>query len=309
MSEVTEAAGGLISIIIPAYNSDEKIENCLQSIITQSYERKELVIVDGGSSDSTVKIITHYAALHAFIRYVSERDKGIYDAMNKGIELAKGDWMLFLGSDDVLHDKNVLSNFNELVRETKARFVYGNVRLVGDSLMGTDGSVYDGVFSVKKLFEKNISHQAIFYSRYVFQEIGQFTIRYSTCADWDFNHRCFAKYETQHIDLIVSKFVTGGLSSLKGADLYTEDECIFRLKEYYRISFYNNLFKSYCWVFAHHANKEYSRKHFGKSFYYFFFYFKHSCNKTVILKILLKNLFIRIRNQTKRIYNKNMYFL
>ncbi|MDB5089026.1 MAG: glycosyltransferase, partial [Mucilaginibacter sp.] len=98
-----------ISIIVPTYNAEKTLRMCIDSVVSQSYRQKEIWIVDNQSDDSTISIINEYVTLYSYIKYISGKDRGIYDAMNKGIGVANGRWLYFLGSDDTLHDKNVLT--------------------------------------------------------------------------------------------------------------------------------------------------------------------------------------------------------
>jgi glycosyltransferase involved in cell wall biosynthesis len=99
----------IISIIIPTYNAGKTLRTCIDSVVSQNYRQKEIWIVDNQSDDGTISIINEYAALYTYIKYISGEDRGTYDAMNKGIGVAKGRWLYFLGSDDTLYDENVLS--------------------------------------------------------------------------------------------------------------------------------------------------------------------------------------------------------
>ena len=99
-----------ISIITPTYNSEKSIESCILSVANQTYKNIEHLIIDGQSSDNTLGIVKNYAERFSHLRVISERDNGIYDAMNKGIDLAQGEWIYFLGSDDIFYDEHVLED-------------------------------------------------------------------------------------------------------------------------------------------------------------------------------------------------------
>src|SRR5258708_1387752 len=96
------------SIIIPTHNSAKKLSPCLESIISQSFQNFEIIIVDGASSDDTFSVVNHYREANSNIRWFSEKDRGIYDAMNKGTSVAQGEWIYFLGSDDRLYENDTL---------------------------------------------------------------------------------------------------------------------------------------------------------------------------------------------------------
>jgi len=207
-----------ISVITTTYNASATIEQALLTVANQRYEPLEHLIIDGLSEDNTVSIVEKYQKKFPHIRMVSQKDKGIYDAMNKGIDLSCGDWLFFLGADDVLYNENV---FNELYDEgylSKKEVVYGNVLVVGDTSWAKDGTLYDGRFDLHKLFRNNICHQAIFYPAEIVKETGYFNMKYFISADWDFNIRCYAKKEFRFVDKIIAKFTGGGTSSAGGVD-------------------------------------------------------------------------------------------
>lgn len=189
-----------ISIITPTLNSMLTIESCLSSVASQTYKNIEHLIIDGASSDGTLEIVKRYQSNFNHIRLVSESDKGIYDAMNKGIDLAKGDWLFFLGSDDTLYNKNIFSSLSEILSDPKLDIIYGNV--IGK----TSGRKYLGKFSKIKLIFANICHQAILTRKTVFEKFGKFETKYKTSADWLFNMKWFNDKSIKHI-YIESNFV------------------------------------------------------------------------------------------------------
>ena len=171
-----------ISIIIPTFNASKTLSDALESILGQSFTDYEVLIMDGLSSDNTVEQARSFQ--DARIRIVSEKDAGIYDAMNKGIQLAHGEWLYFLGCDDKLFDKETFQEIAPSL-ESDCDVVYGNVSFL------ISGRTYDGKFSRLKLLRSNICHQAIFTRKSVFQRIGVFNTEYKGLADWHFNMRWF----------------------------------------------------------------------------------------------------------------------
>jgi glycosyltransferase involved in cell wall biosynthesis len=189
------------SIIIPTYNSQRTINRCLDSISCQEFKDFEVLIMDGFSVDDTLKIAGSYNDPR--IKIYSENDKGIYDAMNKGIKLVLGQWLYFLGSDDELYDKDVLQKVSKEIKNENYDFVYGNIFSMYSKV------IYDGEFTKRKLLtERNICHQAIFYKRDIFDKLGDYNLEYKIWADWDFNIRCFSctKIKIKYIDLLIAKF-------------------------------------------------------------------------------------------------------
>jgi glycosyltransferase involved in cell wall biosynthesis len=200
-------ASPFFTIIIPTFNSGKTLQNALSSILFQSFSDFEILIIDGISNDNTIKIVKENAEKDKRIRFISEKDDGIFDAMNKGIELSFGEWLYFLGSDDQLHDSSVLNSVFDNVQNTRFNFFYGNI-------LSSKG-IYDGEFDSEKILKKNISHQAIFYRKNIFNQIGNYNTRYKTHADWDFNIRCFSSdfISVKYLNIIIADFAKGGVSS------------------------------------------------------------------------------------------------
>lgn len=199
----------LFSVIIPTYNAEKTLAATLNSLLEQRFTDFEVVVADGQSKDNTLHILQEYAGNDKRVRFVSEKDKGIYDAMNKGVQLAKGEWLYFMGSDDTLLSNNVLLDVSLFIIKSRSVFIYGNV------LMGNKKHWYDGPFTWEKLLKKNISHQAIFYNRKVFDLVGNYVIEYKTHADWAFNISCFRNksIEPEYMNVLVARFGVGGVSS------------------------------------------------------------------------------------------------
>ena len=211
----------VFSIIIPTYNSGNTIVNALNSIYSQSFTQLEIIIIDGLSTDNTIEVVKTFAAKDNRIKWISEKDSGVYDAMNKGVDLADGQWLYFLGSDDTLYDTNVLHKVYNIINSDQDHFeiLYGNV------MSRALGTSYDGEFSRKKILEKNICHQAIFYKNTVFKEVGYYNVKYKIAADYEFNMRCFFnnRLKIKYADLIIAHYFDAGLSSRSyDALFYTE---------------------------------------------------------------------------------------
>jgi len=201
------------SIIIPTLNSSGTLKSCLESIIPQNYTNFEIWFIDAVSSDNTLDIIVEYQQLYRNINYISEPDKGIYDAMNKGINLANGEWLYFLGSDDTLYNNSVISSVANKIRDTSDKVIYGNVMMRGQNQWNLDNVLFNGEYDMAKMVSTNICHQAIFYHKSVFQLLGNYDLSYIASADQEFNLRCYAKTSFTYIDLIIANFFVGGYST------------------------------------------------------------------------------------------------
>ena len=149
----------LISVVTVSYNAVSTIEQTILSVINQTYPNIEYVIIDGESTDGTVDVIKKYADRITY--WVSEPDKGIYDAMNKGMGISTGDFLIFIGADDLFYTTDVIKNIVAKIKEMNVIY-YGNVIFKGV------GKKYLGKFNKIKWATTNISHQAIFYPRQVY---------------------------------------------------------------------------------------------------------------------------------------------
>lgn len=215
------------SIIIPTFNVAKIIERSIKSIIQQTYKRFEIIIVDGASTDNTCPIVKRYQNEHKNIILISEPDQGIYDAMNKGIDASSGNWLYFMGADDVLFDENIFQELFDSGVFDENKVVYGNVRIEGNNNWAKDNQIYDGKFDLKKLLQKNICQQAMFYPRRVFKEYGLFDLKFPVSSDWIFNLKIFSKEVFVFIDQTIAVFATGGKSTFDN----TSDSYLLILEE------------------------------------------------------------------------------
>lgn len=205
----------LISIITVTYNAAKTIADTINSVVSQTYQNIEYIIVDGGSKDSTIDIILTYK--NKITQWVSEPDKGIYDAMNKGLKMANGDWCIFMGADDVFYTEHTVEDF---VRHFTNRnnVYYGNV------IMKTTKEIYPGnKVSKLTICRKNICHQSIFYPKKIYKRYD-YDLEYPIWADWLYNIKQFSLSPQSfiYINSIVSIFNDTGASD-KGDDNFKKD--------------------------------------------------------------------------------------
>lgn len=208
------------SVIVPTFNSETTLSVALDSVVGQTYKNIEVIIIDGLSTDNTIKISKKYVEQFNNVKVLSEKDKGIYDAMNKGISLSKGDWLYFMGSDDHFFSKDVLETIVKTIDKTSIDILYGNI------CSNTYGSKYDDEFTYEKLIKKNIGHQAIFFNKRVFNIIGIFSLKYKALADWDHNIRWFfsSKIKKKYIDIIIANYADGGYSMMNADNNFNKDK-------------------------------------------------------------------------------------
>lgn len=222
----------LLSVIIPTFQSANKLHIALDSLVKQQFKNFEILVVDGASKDGTVAIAEKYRAMHSEITILSESDKGIYDAMNKGICKARGEWLYFMGADDYLVDEKVLHElFENNVNLSLFDVLYGNVT------SPVLGEKYLGEFNHNSITKWNICHQSIFFRKAIFAKLGLYNTKYSTWADWEFNLRWFNRksIRKKYVDTIIAYFAPGGFSSEKVIDeSFLADKQYLLLKYRYR---------------------------------------------------------------------------
>lgn len=202
----------MISIITPVYNSEHFIEACIKAVIAQACPDVEHIIVDGGSTDQTVKIIQTYAEKYPHIRWISEKDQGQSDAMNKGILMAKGEIIGFLNADDY-YEPNVLNRVSQLFAEMpEPSFVAGNCNIRNeDSVLlevnkPTKLKLYQLLMGCSKHpFPYNPS--AYFYHTSLHDKVGLYEVKEHYAMDLDFILRAVQAANVKHIDETWGNFV------------------------------------------------------------------------------------------------------
>lgn len=246
------------SIIIPSYNVERVLERCIKSIVNQTFVDFEIIIQDNLSADQTIDILEKFNDNR--VKIFSQKDRGVYDAMNKGVSHSSGDWLLFLGADDWLYNNAVLENVhNEIIKHTNEKFIYGNVKINGNCSWASDGEIYRGNTTIGELFESNICHQSIFYNRDIFKDGRIYDLKYPYSADHDFNIYCSSRFSTKYVNIIISNFAGGGLSS-------TENDVSFgkykwqNIVEYFGFKLLNKDFKIYKSKFRQTAKEFYQTK-------------------------------------------------
>jgi glycosyltransferase involved in cell wall biosynthesis len=220
-----------ISIITPTFNAAATIAACIESVAEQTYPAKEHWIIDGVSTDDTMTIVQQYAAVYPHIRYVSEKDKGIYDAMNKGIALSEGEWLYFLGADDTFYNNQVLENIP--YQQDQVQVIYGDVLMPLDH--NNDFStayIYGSNFDYQLIQQKNICHQSIFYRREIFHLFGSYNLKYKFYADWDFNLKWMLSGSVRsiYINRTIAKYSRNGISSRSHDRVFAIDKPLLILQ-------------------------------------------------------------------------------
>jgi len=210
-----------LTIITPVLNNINDIESCLQSVVQQTYVYKEHWIIDGGSTDGTLEIIQKYAQQYDYIKWVSGKDNGIYNAINKGIDKANGDWIYVLGSDDKLINNTIIEDVFKNTEFQKFDVLYGKIMLRETS------EVLGECTDIEGLKYSCTHHQATFTRKSVFEKLGKYEEKYRICADWAFTIRCFQTkgIKFKYIDVIVAIYAMTGFSNLaNGTNVRIKDK-------------------------------------------------------------------------------------
>lgn len=198
-----------ISIITICYNSEEHIEECIQSVIAQNYENKEYIVIDGGSEDSTLNIIDKYKEHIDYL--VSEPDNGISDAFNKGIKNCTGEIIGILNSDDIMMSEALESVANEYERDVN---VYRGNLLYWDEKTGKKFIQYPNMKFRIPPFNPKVCHGASFITKKTYDQFGGYKEDFDVMMDLDLFLRLFsgnAKFKT--INKTIFTFRMGGVSS------------------------------------------------------------------------------------------------
>lgn len=203
------------SIITVCKNSEKTIEKTIKSVIEQTYKNIEYIIIDGKSTDNTAGIIKKY--INKISHYINEEDNGIYDAMNKGVNLATGDYISFLNADDRLFDELSIERVCKQIKNNNSEAIdvfYGNV-LILDQETGRANVWKPAPVSRFSLFRSALPHPATFYRKGAFKKNGLFNENISIAADYDWVVRGLIKNGLQfkNIDCLTAMFSKGGVST------------------------------------------------------------------------------------------------
>lgn len=214
-----------ISIITIVYNNVRDIEHTILSVFNQTYDNIEYIIIDGASTDGTLDIIRKYRGSIDIL--VSEKDGGIYDAMNKGLSKATGDYVLFLNSGDELYDNNTIQTI--VSKGNGADIIYGETKLVDEdrNIVGDRRHKAPAQFDWKSFqYGMNVCHQAIYVKRDITEP---YDLQYKLSADVDWVIRAAKKAKTtQNVNCYVARYLVGGMSQKRHKQSLKERFEIFK---------------------------------------------------------------------------------
>lgn len=207
-----------ITIITATYNSGKTLTDTIESVLRQSYKNIEYILVDGASKDNTLDIVKHYLPLfEGRMCYISEPDRGIYDAMNKGIGMATGEVIGFLNSDDFYTADDVLERVATAMADKRTEAVYGDVHYVHDTDLGKCVRYYSSKSFHRRWMRLGFmpAHPSFYCRREVYEKYGSFDLSYKVAADFEHLLRLIFvnRIRTQYIEMDFVTMRTGGASS------------------------------------------------------------------------------------------------
>ena len=221
-----------VSIITTCYNREKTIAQAIESVLGQDYPDIEYIVVDGASTDGSFKVVRSYGSRIA--KVISERDGGMYEAINKGIKMATGEIVGLLHSDDFLFHPHIISEIVERFKQTSADIVYGNGLFV--DAQGTDKVIRDWRSGNYRRWKVRLGwlplHPTVYIKRSAIERYGLYNEKYQIAADSDFLVRYLYKADLQveYLGKYVVRMRMGGLStdSQKRKAMWKEDVEMFR---------------------------------------------------------------------------------
>ena len=213
-----------LSIIVVTYNATLTIEKVLENIIRNKTGETELVVIDGQSTDGTLQKIDNYK--NSIDTFISEKDKGIYDAMNKAIQLSKGEWLYFIGADDLIYE-GAITQFFQALHGYHWQLIFGNYYETSNNQIIK--TCNQQPYSFKwQLLKGCLNHQSVFIKRSLFEKYGNYNTAYQFCADYEFYLRIpFAILKAaKKIEYPIAYYNKTGASSIAKELVYKERKSI-----------------------------------------------------------------------------------
>ncbi len=228
----------LITIIVVVLNAFNELTKTIKSIRGQIYKNIEIIVIDGESNDETLEYLRDNKG--EIDEWKSEKDRGIYDAMNKGMDISKGEWVLFLNAGDTFYSDKVISEiYKSKDKYSDVDIIYGSVEI-----LKKDFSYIKKSLEPSKIMQQMICcHQSIFFSQRVVREF-RYDLNYKICGDYDLLMRAYKKgLELSNMNTVISKFAYGGLSEKKRMQRNFEEYKIIRNNYGFSIKIFLNFIK------------------------------------------------------------------
>jgi glycosyltransferase involved in cell wall biosynthesis len=235
-----------VSIITPTYNVEKTINDTLNSIMNQTYREIEHIIVDGNSKDNTINIINGYKNINSKI--IIENDKGLYDAINKGIKIATGDIIGILNADDIFYNNRVIEDVVEKFEiETCLDAIYANIIFIKDNNPNKTIRNYNSKYwkPIKFAWGNMPPHPSFFCKKRIYEELGLYKLNYKIAADYELliRYLYIHKINVKYVDIITTKMRIGGISTSGIRSILLLNKEILRACKENRI--YTNYFMLY----------------------------------------------------------------
>ncbi len=229
-----------VSIITIVYNNVAYIEDCIQSVLNQTYKNIEYIIIDGGSTDRSQKIIEKYQSKLAY--YISEKDRGLYDALNKGIQQATGEIVGLLHSDDILFEDTTIEKIVNKFKETGSDLVYAK----GMFVHRDDNSNVRRIYYSKPYKKRYLNfgwiplHTTIFVKKSIFEKHGLYMEQYQISSDYDISLRWFLddSMRKEFLDQWTVKMRLGGKSTTKKLQVIKSMEDVNIIRRYKLLGYF-----------------------------------------------------------------------
>jgi len=217
----------LISVITVVYNlinanREEYFRQCIESVHNQSYENIEHIIIDGASTDGTIEIIKEYEQKN-WVKYISEPDSGLYDAMNKGVKLAQGEYLAFLNSDDFYSDNKGIEKCIKKLQQTNADFSYTKAKIIDENNKSVKNHLHKKTNFGDVFVEMPFSHQTMIVKTDVFKKLGMYNLDYKSASDYEFVLKMVfnnCSYTKLSFNLVTFRY--GGFSTENALSSYDE---------------------------------------------------------------------------------------
>jgi glycosyltransferase involved in cell wall biosynthesis len=212
----------LLTVVMATLNAAPDLPGSLGSLAAQDSRDFEVVLVDGGSSDATCQLAASLLEAAGIPhRIVELPGSGIYEALNRGLREAEGEWVYVIGADDRLNSDGILTAVAQVLRAAKPQVLVVH----GDVWIENPGYRYGQPWDWPRFLERNISHQSAFYRRRPIQRMGiEYNPTYRLYADWDYNLKLFAVGPFQHVPLLIAVYACTGLSSRSKDKLFLSEK-------------------------------------------------------------------------------------
>lgn len=209
-----------ISVITIVRNGEKYLEDTITSILRQTYKNLEYIVIDGASTDGTVDIIRKYASRINY--WTSEKDDGIYDAMNKGVKASTGDWLLFINADDFLASDQAIESAVKYLASCSSWVAYGNVVFLSADEQEIHGREWKNIKYEFQNIGMRLPHQGTFHSRQLFANRG-FDPTFKITGDYDLLLSYLKSHDAVYFPVTISKMRAGGISdSVSKVKLFKE---------------------------------------------------------------------------------------